>query len=85
MRRTTVLLDDGLADLVEYERRRRGASTTAIVREALTEYLGGSSGKRLPFVGLGRSGKRDTARQAEAILEREWGRSKGAARRARRR
>jgi hypothetical protein len=75
MRRTTILLHDDLADQLDYERRRRNQSTAAIVREALTEYLAGgkSSAKRLPFVGLGRSGKRDTARQAETILARELG------------
>jgi ribbon-helix-helix CopG family protein len=75
MRRTTILLHDDLADQLDYERRRRNQSTAAIVREALTEYLAGgkSSAKRLPFVGLGRSGKRDTARQAETILTRELG------------
>jgi hypothetical protein len=74
MRRTTILLDDDLADQLDYERRRRNSSTAAIVREALTEYLaGGKSSKHLPFVGLGRSGKRDTARNAESILARELG------------
>jgi len=75
MRRTTVLLEDDLADQLDYERRRRNRSTAAIVREALTEYLAGgkSSGKRLPFVSLGASGKRNTARNAEAILTRELG------------
>jgi len=87
MRRTTVLLQDDLADQLDYERRRRNSSTSAIVREALTEYLAGgkSSAKRLPFVGLGRSGKRDTARKAETILTRELGGKKraGATRRGR--
>lgn len=78
MRRTTILLDDDLADQLDYERRRRNRSTAAVVREALTEYLAGgkSSPKPLPFVGLGRSGKRDTARNAEAILARELGGTK---------
>ena len=87
MRRTTILLQDDLADQLDYERRRRNSSTTAIIREALTDYLAGgkSSGKRLAFVGLGRSGKRDTARKAETILTRELGGKKraGAKRRSR--
>lgn len=75
MRRTTILLEDDLADQLDYERRRRNRSTAAIVREALTEYLSGgkSSAKPLPFVGLGGSGKRDTARKAEYILAHELG------------
>jgi len=87
MRRTTVLLEDDLADQLDYERRRLNRSTAAIVREALAEYLAGgkTSAKRLPFVGLGRSGKRDTARTADAILARELGGKKGAAATRRRR
>ena len=73
MRRTTVLLDDNLADQLDYERRRRNQSTTAIVREALTEYLGGGSKpKQLGFIGLGRSGRRNTGRKVDEILAREW-------------
>ena len=73
MRRTTILLDDDLADRLDYERRRRNQSTTAIVREALSEYLaGGKSGKRLGFIGLGRSGHTNTSRDIDKILEREW-------------
>ncbi|TMD14259.1 MAG: CopG family transcriptional regulator [Chloroflexi bacterium] len=75
MRRTTILLQDDLADQLDYERRRQNRSTAAIVREALMGYLAGgkSSNKRLPFVGLGASGKTDTARNAEEILIRELG------------
>ncbi len=87
MRRTTIILEDDLADQLDYERRRRNRSTAAIVREALIEYLSGgkSSAKPLPFVGLGGSGKRDTARKAESILARELGGKKraGAERRSR--
>jgi hypothetical protein len=74
MRRTTILLEDELADQLDYERRRRNKSTAAIVREALTEYLAGgtSSPKRLAFAGLGRSGYRDTSVKVEEILAREW-------------
>jgi hypothetical protein len=74
MRRTTILLADELADQLDYERRRRNQSTAAIVREALTEYLAGGKTppKRLGFIGLGRSGYRDTSVKVEEILTREW-------------
>ncbi|TMF54195.1 MAG: ribbon-helix-helix protein, CopG family [Chloroflexi bacterium] len=74
MRRTTILLPDDLAGLLDYERRGRGISTAMVVREALETYLTGASRgrERLPFAGLGRSGRRDTARKAEAILASEW-------------
>jgi Ribbon-helix-helix protein, copG family len=75
MRRTTILLEDDLAEQLEYERRRRNLSAAAIVREALSQYLAGGSAspKRLAFIGLGRSGYRDTGRKAEVILASEWG------------
>ncbi|TMD43371.1 MAG: ribbon-helix-helix protein, CopG family [Chloroflexi bacterium] len=74
MRRTTVLLDDDLADRLDYERRRRNQSTTAIVREALTEYLAGGKPRprRLAFANLGRSGHHDTSERIDEILAREW-------------
>ena len=37
--------------------------------------LASTESKPLPFIGLGRSGFRDTARRAEVILAREWGRA----------
>ena len=74
MRRTTILLEDDLADLLEYERRRQDRSVAAIVREALQAYLvrRSSSARPLPFAALGASGQHDTARRAEQILSREW-------------
>jgi predicted transcriptional regulator len=74
MRRTTILLDDNLADQLDYERRRRNQSTTAIVREALTEYLAGGKprARRLGFAKLGRSGHHDTSEKFDEILAREW-------------
>jgi hypothetical protein len=81
MRRTTIILDDDLAELLEHARRQRDVSTAAVVREALAAYLtkGSPRGKRLPFAALGGSGRRETARNAEAILAREWGGKKRAA------
>lgn len=74
MRRTTILLDDDLADQLDYERRRRNQSTTAIVREALAEYLAGGKAnpKKLGFIGIGRSRHRDTSEKFDEILAREW-------------
>ena len=74
MRRTTILLEDDLADQLEYERRRRNQSTASIVREALTEYLAGGKPRqrRLGFAALGRSGRHDTSEKIDEILAREW-------------
>lgn len=73
MKRTTVTLPDDLAALLEVERQQRAVSQAAIIREALVAYLRRRQGpRRLPFVALGRSGTHTTAREAEAILAREW-------------
>lgn len=71
MKRTTIVLPDDLAALLEWERRQRGVSAAAIVREALDAHLARPAGP-LPFVALGRSGDHDTAQRIEEILEREW-------------
>ncbi|MBI2864494.1 MAG: CopG family transcriptional regulator [Chloroflexi bacterium] len=75
MKRTTVVIPDDLASLLDLERRRSNRSVAEIIREALARYLEGEGmePRRLPFAALGRSGHHDTAREAEAILEREWG------------
>ena len=74
MKRTTVVLTDQLATLLELERRRQNLSAAGVVRRALEAYLlGDATGtERLPFVSLGRSGQRDTARRIDEILAGEW-------------
>jgi Ribbon-helix-helix protein, copG family len=73
MTRTTIALPDDLARLVAHEARRRETSISEIVRRALASHLGlTTSTRKLGFVGLGRSGQRHTARDAETILAREW-------------
>lgn len=72
MKRTTVVLPDDLAALLERERRRRGVSAAAVVREALEVHLNQPTGP-LSFIGIGWSGERDIAQRAEEILDQEWG------------
>ncbi len=75
MKRTTISLPDELADALERESRRRDEPVSAVVREALAGYLGfAPAGERreIPFAAVGRSGRRTTARDMEALLEREW-------------
>lgn len=74
MKRTTIMLPDDLAYLLDLERRRRDQSTAEIVRRALEAYLsaGGMRPKRLRFAALGASGHRETARQADAVVTPEW-------------
>ena len=55
------------------EAKRLDSSVSEIVRQAIIRHLGvGDSGKGPGFIAIGRSGKRRTARNAEAILAREW-------------
>lgn len=75
MIRTTVTLPDDLAVLVAREARRLDTSVSEVVRRALASFVGLPDGERrqLPFVALGRSGRRHTARDAETILRSAWG------------
>lgn len=79
MKRTTIALSDELARLLEREVRRRGASMSEVVREALSVYLvaGGGKKRKVPFAALGDSGHTNTARDMEEILEDEWGPDRG--------
>jgi len=79
MKRTSISLPDAMANALDREARRRGTSVSAIAREALAERLHLRAGevRELPFVGLGRSGTRDTAQRAEEILAEEWDADRG--------
>jgi hypothetical protein len=79
MIRTTVTVPDELGVILNREARRRNTSVSALVREAISAFLGlTDTGPRpLPIAALGRSGKRHTARDAEKILAAEWGRARG--------
>ncbi len=74
MKRTSISLPEEIANALDREARRRGTSVSAIAREALADRLHLRVGevRDLPFVGLGRSGARDTARRAEEVLAEEW-------------
>lgn len=78
MKRTTVSLPDELAAATQMEARRRGVSVSEVTRDALAEHLGltGETARHIPFAAIGASGKRNTSRDAEKILAREWGRAR---------
>jgi Arc/MetJ-type ribon-helix-helix transcriptional regulator len=77
MKRTTISLPDELASAVEREARRRRIPVSQLVREGLVAQLGRSSGvRKIAFAAVGRSGKHDTARNVDAILEAEWARAR---------
>ncbi|MEA2512194.1 MAG: hypothetical protein QOJ59_1681 [Thermomicrobiales bacterium] len=75
MKRTTFLLPDELATLLEMERRRRDVSAAAIVREALEAYFRKGDtidSPRVPRIAaLGRGGGNRVATQMEDLLAEE--------------
>jgi Arc/MetJ-type ribon-helix-helix transcriptional regulator len=72
MHRLTISLPDDLADAVEQEADRLGTSISDVVRRAILRAFHEEPARPLPFAGLGASGQRTTARDAEEILTREW-------------
>jgi Arc/MetJ-type ribon-helix-helix transcriptional regulator len=77
MKRTTISLPGDLAQDVEREAQRRRVSIAEVTREALREHIQRPAAERLPFIGIGRSGRHDAARRAEEILARELGDARG--------
>lgn len=74
MKRTTISLPDDLAAALAREARRRNQPSSAIARAALERHLGlaADQPRQLPFASLGGSGHRNTAREMEELLAREW-------------
>lgn len=72
-------MPDELATVLTREAKRSHSSISALVRSALRQYLRLSpeQERKVPFAAAGRSGHRHTARDAEKILDREWGRHQG--------
>jgi Arc/MetJ-type ribon-helix-helix transcriptional regulator len=78
MTRITISLPEDLAAILKRESHRLNEPVSAVVRRALRACLEGAEARppKLTFVGLGRSGRRHTARDAEKILNREWKRDR---------
>lgn len=74
MKRITISLPDELAAALGQEATLLGVSVSRLARESIEDHLRRTdrAKRKLPFVGLGRSGDRATARDAEKILEAEW-------------
>lgn len=74
MKRTTISLPDDLAAALAREARRRHQSSSEIARAALARHLGLAADRPrdLPFASLGGSGHRNTGREMEQLLAREW-------------
>jgi hypothetical protein len=73
MHRTTVMLPDDLARVVEVERQRLGISSAELVRHALVEYLKPrTEGRRYSFVGIFESDGSMPAEQLDEYLAKHY-------------
>ncbi|MDQ6773674.1 MAG: ribbon-helix-helix domain-containing protein [Candidatus Dormibacteraeota bacterium] len=74
MKRTTIVLPNGVADALTREARRRNTSVSELARGVLEAHLGmGSDAPRpLPYAGLGRGGGGSVARRMEDLIAEEW-------------
>ena len=71
MQRTTIFLDETLKREIQALARRQSRPAAAIVREAIVRHLEaeGRKGRPTPsFVGIGASGRSDTAERHEELL-----------------
>ncbi|HEY8739260.1 MAG TPA: CopG family transcriptional regulator [Candidatus Dormibacteraeota bacterium] len=73
MHRTTVMLPDDLARLVELERQRRGVSTADLVRQSLEAFLKPRSDRpRYSFIGIAQSDGNVPAARLDDYLADHW-------------
>ncbi len=79
MKRTTILIDETIERELKAIARREKSTVSALVREAIGTYVAQrKSQSTLPsFVGLGRSGRADTASLHEELLFRDKGEETG--------
>ncbi len=75
MHRITLSMPEDLADLLKREAHKKRESVSKVACRAIDRYLRGDATQptELPFAGIGGSGLRHTARDAEKILAADWG------------
>jgi hypothetical protein len=69
MKRTTIYLDPEIEVLLKLEALRRGEPMSELIRDALRAYLGRKPVQPPPGAGAFDSGRSDTAKRAEDLLE----------------
>jgi len=76
MKRTTVFADDDLLKKLSAIAKRENSTLAEVTRKALKEYVSrrGRKRSRLSLIGIGRSGRKDVAERAEALLGKGFGR-----------
>lgn len=70
MKRTTIFADDGLLNEFKSLSAEENRSVADIVREAMEEYVKRKrkTARKVSFVGIGNSGRRDVAEGHERLL-----------------
>lgn len=70
MKRTTIFTDDELLVELKMLSREEGRSVAQLVREALREFLlrKKPAVRKISFMGIGKSGKKDIAAKHEELL-----------------
>lgn len=70
MKRTTLFAEEEILERYQRMAQNEGISTAELIRKALHDYLSNRSRKSvLPsFVGIGRSGHRDTSERIDELL-----------------
>ena len=76
LKRTTIFADEETLAALRTIARARGLSLAQAVRQALAAFVAKHRPRRKPLsiIGIGRSGRKDVADQAEALLRKGFGR-----------
>jgi hypothetical protein len=69
---TTVRLPEDVDRATRHEAALRGMTVSEWVREAIEAHLPVEHGRRLRFIGAGRSGETDISERVEEILAADW-------------
>ena len=74
MKRTTIVLSDDLAELVEHEAQRQGVSVSELIRTFVRQALIGSeaSPRKIPFAAIIDDPDMVKADQIDEELEKSW-------------
>lgn len=70
MKRTTIFADDNLINEIKEISKEENRSVADILREAMQDYIKQKrhKKKRISFIGIGSSGRRDIAERHEELL-----------------
>lgn len=76
VKRTTIFADEETLAALRTIARERGLSLAEAVRQALAAFVAKHRPRRKPLsiIGIGRSGRKDVADRAEALLRKGFGR-----------